>query len=108
MWPIIPWGKSSSRRDEFSLGLSKAISDPIPPPPSPQKLMIQGSKSRNAVFSVSLWLRGLRIQRCYCCSSGYSCGAGSILGPGTSAGLRRSQKKKKKKKFSVWPGDLGR
>ena len=32
----------------------------------------------------SLWLSGLRIWHCHCCGCGYSCGAGSTPGLGTS------------------------
>ena len=34
-------------------------------------------------IGVPWWLSALRIWHCHCCGSGYSCGAGSIPGPGT-------------------------
>ena len=43
-------------------------------------------------MGVLWWLSGLRIQRCHCCGSGYSCGTGSIPGPGTYTCLRHGQK----------------
>lgn len=44
---------------------------------------------------VSLWLGRLRIQHCYCNSSGHCCGVDSIPAPGTSTYLGCCQKKKK-------------
>ena len=43
------------------------------------------------------WLSRLRIQHCHCCNSGYSCGRGSIPGPGIST-CRHSKNQKTKQK----------
>ena len=51
-------------------------------------------------WGVSLWLNGLRIQHCHCCGSGYSCGMGSIPGPGTSK--RKVNKRKEKKILKIY------
>ena len=47
------------------------------------------------IYGVPLWLGGLKIWCCHSCGSGYSCGIGSIPGPGTSACSRQGQKKQK-------------
>ena len=58
------------------------------------------SDMKNAVIKriwrIPLWLSKLRIQCYHCCGSDYSCGVGSIPGPGTSTCCGYSQKKKKK------------
>ena len=45
----------------------------------------------------SLWHSGIWIQHCHCYGSSYSCGVGSIPGPGTSTCHECSQKKKERK-----------
>ena len=50
------------------------------------------------MVGVLWWLSGLKIQRCHCCGSGYLCGTGSFLGPGTS----EYRKKKKRNYVRRW------
>jgi len=48
-------------------------------------------------IQVLWWLRGLRIQCCHCCGSGYCCGTGSVPGPGISACHRCGIKNKRER-----------
>ena len=44
------------------------------------------------LYRIPWWLSGLKIWLCYCCSSGYSCGACSVPSLGTQACLEHGQK----------------
>ena len=60
-------------------------------------------EKKETMGGVPLWLSGLGTWLSYCCGSDYSCGAGSIPGPGTSAYLWCKPRKRERKNN----GDIG-
>ena len=81
-----------NNRKHFHEGILESVSYQV----LKSHLVTSVDKIKKKIQEFPLWLRGLKIQCCQCCASGYSCGMGSLSGPGTSTCYGHSQKKYKK------------